>query len=103
MNKHIDLFNYRMLSKEEMDLFNEKGYLILKKVLTDPGLHQMREEAMKAWNAEKDSFDPSKTWLQNSLLVNIHHRAPSVKAYYFEGPMVDIASEIIGPNIKGAT
>lgn len=58
---------------------------------------------MEAWAKEKTAFDPNKSWLQNSLLVNIHHEAPTVKKYYFEGPLVDIASEIIGPNIKGAT
>ncbi len=58
---------------------------------------------MQAWNAEKESFDPNKTWLQNSLLVNIHHKASSVKDFYFEGPLVDVASQLIGPNIKGAT
>ena len=103
MNKHINLFNYRMLTAGELDLFKENGYLIVKNALTEAGLDRMRAESMQAWNAEKEAFDPSKTWLQNSLLVNIHHRAPSVKAYYFEGPMVEIAGQLIGPNVKGAT
>jgi ectoine hydroxylase-related dioxygenase (phytanoyl-CoA dioxygenase family) len=103
MNMHTTHFNYRKLTPEELDFFKEEGYLIIKNILTDAGLQQMREECMQAWNAEKEAFDPSKTWLQNSLLVNIHHRAPTVKNYYFEGPMVEIASQLIGPNIKGAT
>lgn len=103
MKQHTDLFNYSLLSTAELASFNENGYLIIKNILTGTGLQRMREECMQAWNAEKESFDPAKTWLQNSLLVNIHHAAKSVRAYYFEGPLVDIASQLIGPNIKGAT
>jgi ectoine hydroxylase-related dioxygenase (phytanoyl-CoA dioxygenase family) len=103
MKKHNIKFNYRSLSNDELKFFADNGYLILKNILTTEGLERMRAECMDAWNLEKESFDPSKTWLQNSLLVNIHHRSPTVKTYYFEGPMVDIASQLIGPNIKGAT
>lgn len=103
MKKQEALFNYSLLTKEQLDQFKEEGYLILKNVLTTQGLALMREECMQAWSREKAGFDPAKTWLQNSLLVNIHHQAPSVRDYYFEGPMVDIASQLIGPNIKGAT
>lgn len=103
MEKHKKEFNYSILSADELGFFKNNGYLILKNVLTQDGLDNMREECMAAWNKEKQSFDPSKTWLQNSLLVNIHHQSPTVRTYYFEGPMVEIASQLIGPNIKGAT
>jgi ectoine hydroxylase-related dioxygenase (phytanoyl-CoA dioxygenase family) len=58
---------------------------------------------MIAWDKEKEGFDPNKSWLQNSLLVNIHHQAPIVRDYYFDGPLVDVATQLIGPNVKGAT
>ncbi len=103
MSLYDNYFNYRKLTPDELHSFKENGYLILKNVLTPEGLHRIQAECMQAWNAEKESFDPSRSWLQNSLLVNIHHKAPTVKKYYFEGPMVEIASELIGPNIKGAT
>ncbi len=103
MPLHKSYFNYRKLTPDELSSFKEEGYLILKNVLTQKGLNKMRQECMQAWNAEKESFDPNKSWLENSLLADIHHKAPSVKKYYFEGPMVEIASEVIGPNIKGAT
>ena len=103
MKKHDNEFNYHHLNEDALHFFKDNGYLILKDILTHEGLEKMRAECMSAWNKEKESFDPSKTWLQNSLLVNIHHQSPIVKAYYFEGPMVDIASQLIGPNIKGAT
>jgi ectoine hydroxylase-related dioxygenase (phytanoyl-CoA dioxygenase family) len=102
MNKE-SLFNYRSLSEAELRSFKEDGYLILKNMLTEAGLAEARKECMQAWNKEKESFDPTKTWLQNSLLINIHHQSNTVRDYYFEGPMVDIASQLIGPNIKGAT
>lgn len=103
MSKHSKYFNYRPLSDDEIAFYNLNGYIILQNILTSEGIQQMREECMNAWNREKESFDPSRTWLQNSLLVNIHHQATTVRNYYFEGPLVDIASQLIGPNIKGAT
>jgi hypothetical protein len=102
MNKE-EMFNYRKLTDEELKTFKEEGFLIIKGIVKQEGLNQMREECMKAWAKEKEAFDPNKSWLQNSLLVNIHHRASAVRDYYFDGPLVDVATQIIGPNVKGAT
>jgi ectoine hydroxylase-related dioxygenase (phytanoyl-CoA dioxygenase family) len=96
-------FNNMILSSSQLQDFADLGYLIIKNILTTEGLQQMRAEAMNAWYQEKLAFDPNKSWLENSLLVNIHHKAPTIRDYYFEGPLVNIASQLIGPNIKGAT
>ena len=45
---------------------------------------------MAAWEAEKGPFDPTKTWLQNALLGNIHHRSDTARKFYFHGPLVDV-------------
>jgi hypothetical protein len=103
MKQYSDIFNYSLLTVGELQSFDENGFHVIRNILTGKGLQQLRDESMQAWNAEKESFDPSKTWLQNSLLVNIHHQSPIARRYYFEGPLVDIASQLIGPNIKGAT
>ncbi len=58
---------------------------------------------MQAWGKAKQAFDPGKTWLQNSLLHNIHHLSPAVRKFYFAGPLVDVAEQLIGPNIKAAS
>jgi len=101
--KKEEMFNYKKLTAEELKKFNDEGFLVLKGVLKPEGLEQMRKECMAAWAKEKEAFDPNKSWLQNSLLVNIHHQAPTVRDYYFDGPMVEIATQLIGPNVKGAT
>jgi len=103
VSRDTKLFVYRPLSEEHLRLYNEQGYLTLGRLLTDAGIEQMRKEVMAAWEAEKGPFDPSKTWLQNALLGNIHHRSDTARKFYFSGPLVDIAERIIGPNIKGAT
>ena len=63
----------------------------------------MRHECMAAWEAHKQGFDQTKSWLHNSLLVNVHHFSPTVRRYYRSGPLVDVMEQLIGPNIKGAT
>jgi len=97
------LFHEKQLSKAEVAQYREQGYLLIGRTLTDLGIEKMRAEVMAAWNAEKAAFDADKTWLQNSLLSNIHHKSDTVRKYYFAGPLVDIATQVVGPNIKGAT
>lgn len=98
-----DLFNYRKLTADEQAFYNDNGYLVLTSVLTPRGLETLREESMAAWRAEKREFEPGKTWLQNSLLSDIHHYSALVRKYYFEGPLVDVMVQLIGHNIKAAS
>lgn len=101
--KSTDLFVYRKLSEDDLRLFGETGYHRYGPILTGTGLEMMREQCMNAWSAEKGEFDENKNWLQNALLRNIHKKSAIVRDYYFEGPLADVAEQIIGPNIKGAT
>ena len=103
MSKDEERFIYRQLSDAQLQDYQQQGYHHYGPILTPQGLEQMREECMAAWAAEKGEFDGTKTWLENSLLQNIHHRSQIVRNYYFSGPLVDVAEQIIGPNIKGVT
>jgi len=101
--RHTDVFNTITLTDDQIATYREQGYLNVGRTLTDQGLETVREQVMRAWNAEKQAFDPDKTWLQNALLSNIHHHSDVVRRYYFSGPLVQIARDVIGPNIKAAT
>jgi hypothetical protein len=103
MGDDKELFNYRTLSDEQLQFYAEQGYVLCGSLLTSKGVAAMLEDSMQAWRKEQRQFDPDKTWLQNMLLPNVHHLAEIVRRYYFHGPLVDIAEQIIGPNIKGAT
>lgn len=100
---HSELFTYRTLSELEVANYHEQGFLRLGQVLTPQGLDQMRVEVMAAWEAEKGPFDPTATWLTNSLLCDIHLRSEMVHRFYFAGPLVEVAAQLVGPNLKGAT
>ena len=97
------LFVPRTLSPDEIAAYEEKGYLACSPVLTAHGVDQIREECMEAWEKTKAGFDADRSWLENTLLPNIHHQSRAVRDFYFEGPMVDVASQVVSPNIKGAT
>ncbi len=97
------LFISRALSDSELDSYHKDGYLFYGPVLTQDGLELMRDECMTAWNKEKEGFREEKSWLDNTLLPNIHHHSGTVRKFYFEGPLVDVATQTIGPNIKAAT
>jgi len=96
-------FITQVLTEDQITFYKEFGYLKVGKTLTDEGVQQMLSECMVAWKAEKVDFDPDKTWLQNALLVDIHKRSNLVKEFYFNGPIVDMMDQLIGPNIKAAT
>lgn len=96
-------FIHKTLTPAEMAQYDRDGYFLYGAILTETGLERIRAECMEAWRHEKGGFDPDKTWLQNALLPNIHHQSPTVRRFYFDGPMVDVARQVIGPNIKGAT
>jgi hypothetical protein len=101
--ENSNYFNYLTLTPHQLDEYHEQGYLVISGLLTNIGISAMREECVDAWVTEKGEFDPEKSWLQNSLLVDIHHRSSIVRDYYFNGPLVGIANQIIGPNVKAAT
>ena len=101
--RHKAHFNYRRLSPEEMETYADQGFILLDDVLTEQGVAEMKEQCMSFWSAQKEDYDPSGSWLKNMLLDNAHHHAPIVRDYYFEGPLVNIAEQLIGPNLKGVT
>ena len=92
-----------MLTASQVDQFRREGFLVLRGLRSQAQVAVMCQQAMAAWASRKDGFDPSKSWLQNSLLPNIHHLCPSIALYYFRGPLVDAAVQLIGPNVKGVT
>jgi ectoine hydroxylase-related dioxygenase (phytanoyl-CoA dioxygenase family) len=96
-------FNFRGLTADDLRQIQDQGYLTIEQTLTEAGRSRMLEECMAVWHAEKGPFDPTATWLQNALVSNIHHHSPLARAFYFAGPLVDVAQQIIGPNIKTAT
>jgi len=96
-------FIYRRLDDEQLTGYRDNGFLRLGRVLTEGGLETMREQCMSAWRAEKGEFDPTETWLQNALLNDINHRADIVRRFCFHGPLLDVAEQLVGLNIKGAT
>jgi hypothetical protein len=97
------LFESPILSEDRELAYVEQGCLRLGHVLTDAGLEAMRTECLAAWRAETGEFDPAKTWLQNALLSDIPHRSAVARDYYYRGLLVDVAQQLIGPNIKGVT
>lgn len=87
------------------DLFAEQGFLVVKGLLSVEQAEAMRDQALlpSEWESKAASFDPAMTWLQSSLLENVHRASKLVRDYYWRGPLVDVAEALIGPNIKGVT
>lgn len=101
--RHDDLFDHRVLGEAELRSYAEQGFVVLRGLVRPAGLRRIVGECMAAWTAEKGPYDPRGTWLENALLPDIHRRSRAVRDYYFEGPPVAIAGQLVGPNVKGVT
>jgi hypothetical protein len=92
------------ISSAEVSAFEDNGFMVLPKVLTDRGLAALRDEAQHHWTAVKGHTDVSLgTWLQAGLLVNIHHYSQLIRDFYWCGPVAAAARQLIGPNVKACT
>ena len=91
------------LSPEQLQHWAKKGFLILPQVASSEILSSLVTESMRAWTQTKGVFEEGASWLQNALLPNVHHHSAAVCRYYFTGPLVDVATQLIGPNVKAAT
>ena len=84
--------------------FAERGYLLLPPVLESKALDALTEDVQSHWDAVKSGHAANEgTWLQAGLLPNIHHLSERCRDLYWRGPVVDVARELIGPNIKAVT
>ena len=98
-----DLFNFQPLTDEQVRHYEEQGYLLLGRTLTDLGLQRMCDECMDAWRTQMGQFNADTTWLENALLVHIHRHSHVVQRYYHHGPLVEVAERLVSPNIKSAS
>ena len=94
-------FDSQTLQKDQRALYKDQGYLELGPTLTPHGTESLLRECMTEWEKEKGPFDPNSSWLKNSLLADIHKKSEIARQFYFDGPLVAIMQQLIGPNIKG--
>lgn len=96
-------FLNRRLTPDELAAYNSQGFLLIDGLLPPDGVAALRDACMEVWQRIKGTPDPGGTWLQAALLPDVHHHNDLVREFYFRGPLVEIATQLIGPNIKGAT
>lgn len=96
------LFVYHGLTPPQVEHYRERGFLLVGRTVTDRGLALMRRECDEVWAGEGRRFDPTTSSRQNILLSDVHRHAETVRRYYFQGPLVDLAEALIGPNVKAA-
>jgi hypothetical protein len=103
MNPNSSPWMLQTFNPERAGRYQQDGYLVVDSAITSERLDRLREESTAAWHRSKQAFDANSTWLRNALLPDVHHHSQAVRDYYFEGPLVDLAERLIGPNIKAAT
>eukprot|EP01052_Picozoa_sp_SAG31_P048934 SAG31_NODE_10477_length_1134_cov_0.722705_1_plen_243_part_01 len=91
------------LSAEDVEAFHSNGWMRTPVLLTPAGLDALRRETMSVWDANKGDVDQAAeglTWLQAALLPSIHRASQAARAWYWQGPVVDLVEQLIGPNVK---
>ena len=90
------------LDQKQVDLYQREGFLLLPQILNAEQRQSITQECMDCWIEEKGPYDPEGTWLHNALLTDIDRKSAKVQTFYRNGPLLDVAEQLIGPNIKGA-
>ena len=59
---------------------------------------------MQAWRSAKQAFDPAQDLAAKfAAAQHGHHFSPAARRYYFTGPLVDVAEQLIRSNVKAAS
>ena len=90
------------LDQKQVDRYQREGFLLLPQILNAEQRQSITQECMDCWIEEKGPYDPEGTWLHNALLTDIDRKSNEVQTFYRNGPLLDVAEQLIGPNIKGA-
>lgn len=102
MRDHAESPLAQKLTPEQLKFYSDEGYLALGKVLSDDALSRISEELIRAWREEHSAHAADQTWLQNHLSFLIHRKshAQAIRKFFYNGPLVDAAEQLIGPNIQ---
>jgi Phytanoyl-CoA dioxygenase (PhyH) len=81
--------------------YERDGYVNVGTVLDPAGIELMLSEFKSSWDAHK-TYDPNVGALQDHLqyMPHLDAEARFLRWFYFNGPLVDITSSMIGPNLK---
>ncbi len=73
-------------------------------MLSRVALEALVDDLQSHWDEVKSGHNVNEgTWLQAGLLPNIHHLSERCRDLYWCGPVVDVARDLIGSNVKAAT
>ena len=95
-----DLFVDRELTPKDVEFYQEMGYFHYGRVLTDRCIDLLLEQIMVVWDRDMPPFDPTKGYRHNSQITNLHRESKALREFYFNSPVVDATTKVIGPNIK---
>ena len=75
------------VSRAQLAAYDRDGYLVLGRTLSPAQLLEIQVEACRSWRAAGGAPD-------------VHRTSPAIRAFYWSGPLVDVATQLIGPNVK---
>ncbi|MCB9435088.1 MAG: phytanoyl-CoA dioxygenase family protein [Ardenticatenaceae bacterium] len=106
-----ELSGYPIITQEMADFYHEQGYLVVENALTPDELAEMRRETTAVCAGERGTdirnYEPpplgatEQEILQRYLCIHFPHKLSAVMHKYLAHPtIVDVATQVIGPNVK---
>jgi len=83
--------------------FHNDGFLTID-LVTNGSIDSLQLEAERVWDAaHTEEYDSGASWLSNALLVGVHEHSALFREVFYRAPLVDVMTQLIGPNIKLAS
>lgn len=100
----IPMLEFCEISLTSIDVarFHDDGFLTLD-LVANRSINSLQLEADRAWDAAHREYDSGASWLSNALLVGVHEQSALFREVLYRGPLVDVMTQLIGPNIKLAS
>jgi Protein involved in biosynthesis of mitomycin antibiotics/polyketide fumonisin len=96
-------FNVEAVTADDIRKYNEDGYFIYGSVVAPSEIEKLQLEADRLWEASRKDFDSEASWNQNALLNGVHKESSILREIMYRSPLVDMMTQVIGPNIKAAS
>ncbi|MEM7330999.1 MAG: phytanoyl-CoA dioxygenase family protein [Chloroflexota bacterium] len=102
---------YPQITREHAEFYHENGYLIVENALTDFEIHELRREITAVCRGQRGTniqnyAPPSEDAAEDEVLkqylcIHFPHKiSPIMKKYLAHPTVVEVATKVIGPNVK---
>lgn len=95
-------FIQQSITAEKLEQFRAQGFFTYQ-LLAGASLRIVQDEADRLWSLANKRYDAGASWNANAIINGVHKDSPVLRELMYHNPLVDVMTQLIGPNIKAAS